>query len=237
MPADTDQIDIVKPGEDFFSKIVDAATVEKAQARPKKLPRGRPKTAATVKKERAKATKEFAENFESISSYRPEPKRLIAALALPPEEQQAALEAALNPRQLAFCKEYVIDYHGGNAAARAGYAAKDLTQVGVNLLRYKGVRRLIEIYGESPVRKMTQIDPDFVISKVTEIVQTAAKDGDKLRGLELLARHLGMFVDRTEITGKDGGAIQMEETKKKADEVARQLRSMATRSGPLKLVK
>lgn len=232
-----DNQDIIKPGEDFFSKIVDAATVEKAAKAPRKKATGRPKSKKTLEKEQSLRTKEFTENFESISDYRPEPKRLIEALSLPPEQHQAALEAALNPRQLAFCKEYVIDYHGGNAAARAGYTAKDTTQIAVNLLRYKGIRRLIEIYGESPVRKMTKIDPDFVISKVTEIVQTAAKDGDKLRGLELLARHLGMFVDRTEITGKDGGAIQMEETKKKADEVARQLRSMATRTSPLKLVK
>lgn len=34
---------------------------------------------------------------------------------------------------------------------------------------------------------------------------------DKNSALEKLAKHLGMFIDRTEITGKDGAAIQIEE--------------------------
>jgi phage terminase small subunit len=33
---------------------------------------------------------------------------------------------------------------------------------------------------------------------------------DKVKNLELLGRHLGMFKDKVEVTGKDGGPIQSE---------------------------
>ena len=48
------------------------------------------------------------------------------------------------------------------------------------------------------------------------IAEVQLKDGtlkfklhDKVKALEGCARHLGMFVDKTEITGKDGGPIKM----------------------------
>lgn len=224
--------DIIKPSKTFFDQIAEAAKTDSIS--PKK-PRGRPPSAKTKAIKKKKATEEFAESFENIAEYRPEPQRMISALALPEGEQLQALEAAMTPRQLAFCREYVIDYSGINAAKRAGYSQSTASQAAVNLMRYRGIRKLIDIYNSSTVRQATKIDPDYIIDKVVAIVNTADKDGDKLRGLELLARHLGMFVDRTEITGKDGGAIQMEETRKQADEVARKLRSMSTR-GNLKVV-
>lgn len=56
------------------------------------------------------------------------------------------------------------------------------------------------------------ISPDLLVQKTMEIInKEGAKDSDKLRGVEMLMRHLGMFVDKTEITGKDGGAIEVEQ--------------------------
>lgn len=56
------------------------------------------------------------------------------------------------------------------------------------------------------------VNPEYLIQKVTAIINDdSAKDNDKLRGIEMLMRHLGMFVERTEITGKDGGAIEVEQ--------------------------
>lgn len=34
------------------------------------------------------------------------------------------------------------------------------------------------------------------------------KTADKQRALDSIAKHLGMFIDRTELTGKDGGAVE-----------------------------
>lgn len=216
-----------------FDEILDSVAdipAEKVSSVQFKKGRGRPKSKKTLVAEADKARKEFVENYENINPTRPEPKRMILALSLPPHEQKQALEDAMQPRQLAFCKEYVLDFNRRQAGIRAGYAPTSVEGITYNLMCYRGVRRLIEIYTESNAQKVTQVDKDYVIQKVTEIVTTATKDSDKLRGLELLAKHLGMFIERTEITGKDGEAIRIEETKNKADEVARKLREMGKKA-------
>jgi len=206
---------------------VDDKTVD-AVKKAAKRSRGRPKGEARLKKEQ----KEFIDNYESKTPYRPEPTRLIAALSFPADQQQQALEDAMSPRQRAFCREYTLDYNQKEAAIRAGYSPNAAGPTSYNLMQYRGIQRLIEIYTETKAQKITSVDPDWVISKITEIVTNdGARHGDKLRGLELLAKHLGMFIDRTEISGKDGEAIKIEETKMQASEVARKIRSMGKRAG------
>lgn len=218
--------------EDILSQLSNPSdsTVEKVSGNQFKKGRGRPKSNKTLEAEGNKTRKEFVDNYEPISSNRPEPKRMIVALSLPPHEQKQALEDAMQPRQLAFCKEYVIDFNRRQAGIRAGYSAKTAEAITYNLMQYRGIRRLIEIYTESNAQKVANVDRDYVIQKVTEIVTNASKDSDKLRGLELLARHLGMFIERTEISGRDGEAIRIEETKHKGDEVARRLREMGKKT-------
>lgn len=47
-------------------------------------------------------------------------------------------------------------------------------------------------------------------TKNGDIVEREVRMADKIKALELLGKHLGMFVDRKEVTGKDGGPIQLE---------------------------
>lgn len=122
-----------------------------------------------------------------------------------------ALGLALSPRMRAFCTEYVVDFNGSAAYIRAGYAVKWADRGASQLLRNAGVRAYIDHLTRSKEAKITAITPDYVIGKVTAIISSAEKDSDKLRGLELLARHLGMFIERTEITGKDGGPIEQKQ--------------------------
>lgn len=159
---------------------------------------------------------------------RPESKAVVAALEADDIE---ALKNALAPRQLSFCNEYVVDFNATAAAARCGYSLKTAQQQASLLMRHKGIRRYLEHLQASKAAKITSIDPDYVIQKVTEIVTKAeAKDGDKLRGLELLARHLGMFVDRTEISGPDGGPLKHEEVQNEADAFQRRIAGIAKRA-------
>ena len=52
---------------------------------------------------------------------------------------------------------------------------------------------------------------------IAEVSETVSKDGgsikakryDKLKALELLGRHLGLFVERKEISGPDGGPVEV----------------------------
>jgi phage terminase small subunit len=130
-----------------------------------------------------------------------------------------ALKLALSPLQRRFAEEYNLDFNGSAAAIRAGYAPSFSDRQAHILLKHKGVAALIDHLGRSKAAAITSVSPDYVIQQVTAIIgKPDAKDGDRLRGLELIARHLGMFIERTEITGKDGGPLSIEHQKKVEEE-------------------
>lgn len=146
---------------------------------------------------------------------RPEPEAVRKALE---KGDMEALGLALSARQRKFAEEYVIDFNGTAAAIRAGYSTNFPDRQAHTLLKHRGVAAYIDHLSRSKEAKIVSVNPDWVIQKVTEIVtKDDGKDGDKLRGLELLARHLGMFIDRTELTGKDGEALKIEHQKIEED--------------------
>lgn len=136
------------------------------------------------------------------------------------------LRRALSPRQRRFAEEYVVDFNGTQAALRAGYASKYADRQASILMKHDGVIAFIDYLSASKEAKIISVTPDYVLAEVTRIIsKEGAKDGDKLRGLELLARHLGMLRDRTEISGPDGGAIEIEKkTKEAADDFINRLK-------------
>lgn len=144
-------------------------------------------------------------------SSRPEPKAVQTALE---NGDIDALVRALTVRQKRFAEEYSIDFNGSAAAIRAGYAQPYSDRQAHLLLKHKGVSAYIDHLTRSKENKIVSVNPDYVIKQVTAIIgKDGAKDSDRLRGLELLARHLGMFIDRTELTGKDGGPLAIEQQK------------------------
>lgn len=147
---------------------------------------------------------------------RPSPKGVKNALA---KGDMDALRLALTPRQVAFCREYVVDFNGHEACIRAGYAAKWANKQAHLLQMNEGVRAYIEHLQLSTAAKDLAVNPDWVTSEIVKTYQQAQRDGDKFRGLELLSKILGMLTDRTEISGPDGEAIriQNEETQREAD--------------------
>lgn len=80
-----------------------------------------------------------------------------------------------------------------------------------------------------------QIDAETAAA-ISEISQT--KDGalkvklhDKRAALVDLGRHLGMFKDKVEVTGKDGGAIEIDQVRSDADAFTRSIAGLASRTG------
>jgi len=144
----------------------------------------------------------------------------------------AALELALTPRQRAFCKEYVVDFNGAAAVVRAGYSPNHPDKQAYQLKQNPGIAAYIDHLVMSKEAKINSVSPDYVIQQVTSIIhKEGAKDGDKLRALELLARHLGMFIDRTEITGKDGEALQIEQrVREEADSFINTIRRISDKN-------
>lgn len=77
---------------------------------------------------------------------------------------------------------------------------------------------------------------DDTAACISEISQT--KEGalkvklhDKQAALVSIGRHLGMFKDRVEHTGKDGGAIEFDQVKNDADAFTRAIVGIAARTG------
>jgi phage terminase small subunit len=111
-----------------------------------------------------------------------------------------ALKLALTPRQRAFAHEYVVDFNATAAAIRAGYATKHADKQAHLLLQHKGIAFLIDHLTKSKAAKILSVDPDYVIQRLTAIIdRQGARDGDVIRALELIARHLGMLTDKQEI--------------------------------------
>lgn len=158
---------------------------------------------------------------------RPESQAVLNALASGDIDQ---LELALSPRQRAFCHEYIVDFNGTAAAIRAGYSTNYPDRQAHNLLKNKGVAAYIDFLTRSKEAQIVSVNPDYVIQQVTAIItKEGTRDGDKLRALELLARHLGMFIDRTEISGKDGEAIKYQEIETEANDFTRKIMDIASR--------
>jgi len=125
---------------------------------------------------------------------------------------QAVIDS-LSDRQRVFCEEYLKDLNATQAAIRAGYTAKNAKQVAFQLMENQAIR--IAIDGLRAERsKGTDVTKDFVLRGIQKAIRLAEEAGNLnalLRGHELLARHLGMFIERTEISGPDGDAIRMEQ--------------------------
>ncbi len=170
------------------------------------------------------------------NSRRPTPPGVKLAVEIYREEGDIEpLRRALSPRQLRFAEEYVIDFNATAAYIRAGYSPKAAETGACILRKHEGVLAFIDYLSMSKEAKIVSVNPDYVLAKVTEIISKVdTKDGDKLRGLELLARHLGMFVDRTEITGKDGEAIRIDQQRIEEDvmNVTDTLRAMRDKNKP-----
>jgi phage terminase small subunit len=79
-----------------------------------------------------------------------------------------------------------------------------------------GDRRSLMSWGPDGVRLRDSDElSDDEAAAVAEISETTSKDGgsikikthDKVRALELLGKHLGTFIERHELTGKDGAPL------------------------------
>lgn len=125
---------------------------------------------------------------------------------------QAVIDS-LTGLQRKFCEEYLIDLKATPAAIRAGYAEKYANRQAYQLMENEAIRICIDAL-KAERSKNSDVTKDYVLQGIQRIIRKAEEDGNHnatLRGLELLARHLGMFIERTEISGPDGEAIKMEQ--------------------------
>lgn len=150
------------------------------------------------------------------------------------------IKKSLTIRQLRFCEEFNVDYDAKAAAIRAGYSPKWADRQAHQLIKHEGCRYYINHLTQSKEAKLVSVNPDYVVQKVVAGIDKSDKMhnmGGYFRGLELLARHLGMLRDKTEISGPDGKSIEIEQrTREEVADVINHLRAMKNKNKRLKVV-
>lgn len=148
------------------------------------------------------------------------------------ESEEDAYEN-LTEKQRKFVDEYLVDYNGAQAVLRAGFETNHPKKIAYQLLRTEKVKAYLNFKADLKL-KNSNIKPDYVIKKVVKAIEEADRDGKSaivLKGCELLARHLGMFIDRQELSGPNGDPIKYEQVKEAADAFTRAISGLVERGG------
>ncbi len=111
----------------------------------------------------------------------------------------------LTPKQEHFVKEYLVDLNGLKAAVRAGYSPKSAAVTAARNLKNPTVRAAVQDAMQRRARR-TEVSQDRVLQELARIAFAAPDDlqqwrkvglaprfADRLRALELVGRHLGMW--------------------------------------------
>lgn len=119
---------------------------------------------------------------------------------------------SLTAKQERFVQEYLIDFKAKDAAIRAGYSrgpdGRSAEQYASQLLKLPQVKLAVEA-GQAKTRKKGQISIAWVLKRLIHESKTAEKDAARVKALELVGKHLGMFAEKLELTGKNGGPIEV----------------------------
>lgn len=147
----------------------------------------------------------------------------------------------LTPLQIKFVEAYTEDFDKNKALLAAGYNVANkgsAAKLATEILAHPAVKIAISYYVEKRVDK-SALSAEYVehrLMKLAAAMEEAAMKGDTksaavmLRTIEVMGKLLGMFVDRQEITGKDGEAIAIrEETNDAADAFTRSIAGLAER--------
>ena len=144
--------------------------------------------------------------------------------------------ANLTPKQQRFVEEYLIDLNATQAAIRSGYSEKTARDIGCENLAKPNIAKAIE-EARNKLSERTEITQDYVLTNIQKVIERCmqheavqARDGSPLlvqgpegdlaclfefketgalKGLELLGKHLGMFKDKIEHSGPNGGPIDL----------------------------
>ena len=112
----------------------------------------------------------------------------------------------LNPKQRRFVREYLKDHNASRAYKRAGYHCKtrsSLDTAAGRLLRNVEVQSALQ-EAMNEQAKRTLVDADYVIhglKREAEFRGDGCSHGARVKALESLGKHLGLFVDRIQHEG------------------------------------
>ena len=116
--------------------------------------------------------------------------------------------ATLSPKQLTFCA-FVANGEKQTDAYLKAYNAKKISRKGASteaskLMKMDKVKdRVEQLKADKAVSKSALVgrDRDWIVHEVTEIIKNdEARNSDKLRALEILAKIKGLFDESAEVT-------------------------------------
>lgn len=108
----------------------------------------------------------------------------------------------LTEKQKRFCEEYLIDLNATQSAIRAGYKNGE---IGRQLITKNNVLKYIEEL-RAEQSKRTEITADKVLEELGSVAfnrNIECIGRDKVKALELIGQHLGMFTEKVEITKEE----------------------------------
>lgn len=107
--------------------------------------------------------------------------------------------AQLAAKRERFVAEYLVDLNAAQAAIRAGYASANAKVTGHRLVHAPAVAARIRALQKARGDKL-EVTQEFVLTELRRVAQQDdVAQGTKVRALELLGKHLGMFVERHEV--------------------------------------
>jgi len=137
-------------------------------------------------------------------------------------EEEFTLPDSLTPKQAKFVMEYLTDGNATQAAIRAGYSEKTAQRIGSENLSKPLIKQTIQ-EKQAHRAKRTLLDKDHIVSNlmtlvdrcmekepVRELVNGKYVDTGKwkfdssgaARALDLLGRHLGIYIDKHHHSGE-----------------------------------
>ena len=119
--------------------------------------------------------------------------------------------ANLTPKQQRFVEEYLIDLNATQAAIRAGYSEKTAQEQSSRLLSNVMVQEAVQ-KAKNKLSERTELTVDMVVNGLLKEAQDYAEGSTQSARVSAwahLGKHLGMFKDKIEHTGPNGGAIDL----------------------------
>lgn len=119
--------------------------------------------------------------------------------------------ANLTPKQQRFVEEYLIDLNATQAYIRAGFSEKLANTNAAKLLQNTTIAKAIED-ARKEVSEKVLITTEMVVKGLLKEAQDYAEGSTQSARVSAwahLGKHLGMFKDKIEHSGPNGGAIDL----------------------------
>jgi len=104
----------------------------------------------------------------------------------------------LTPKQSMFVKEYLIDLNATQAAIRAGYSEDTAAEQASRLLRNVKIKESMQKGMDKRANK-TEITAEWVLNGIKDVIANSTQENSKLKGYELLGKHLKLFTEKQEV--------------------------------------